>query len=360
MGSFYQGRSMSSETLRSIAFEQKKKILIVDDEPTQRLILGKHLANQGYDLVEAEDGEQALAILADDPKIRLMITDLMMPNLDGFGLIEKIRKAELHYTYILVLTHRDDEASLYRALELGADDYLIKPVRPVELRLRLEAGLRLLRIEKFEELVYFLTKLAALQSKETGSHLDRIYHFTRILGRDLAREHPELGLTNAMAEEIARLSPLHDLGKVGISVELLHKQEKLSVEEVGQLQDHVKIGGDLIKEVYAQTESEYLFLAQEIALLHHERWDGRGYPYGLAGKKIPLCVRMVSLTDAYDAMTSQRSYSFGLSHEEAMQEVIKQKGKQFDPMVVEAFVRQEAEFKRIKEEFSEDGSPLYR
>lgn len=351
---------MTEQNICNRSFWQQRKVLVVDDEPTQRALLRHHLAVGGYEVVEAEDGEAALAILADSGDIRIVITDLSMPRLDGFGLIEQIRKTELHYTYILVQTHHQDEDSLYRALEIGADDYLLKPVRPVEFNLRIEGAIRLLRIEKFEELVFFLTKLAALQSKETGTHLDRIYHFTRLLARDLAQTHPELRLTNAMAEEIARVSPLHDLGKVGISTDLLHKSERLSGEEVGVLQGHVGIGGGLIKEVYNQTESEYLFLAEEIAQLHHERWDGQGYPNGLAGRQIPLCARIVSLADAYDAMTSRRSYHLGLSHDEARQEVVRNSGRQFDPMVVAAFLRQEAEFRRIKEQFAEEDSSLYR
>lgn len=233
-------------------------------------------------------------------------------------------------------------------------------MRPAELCLRVAGGCRVLKLEKFEELIFFLTKLAALQSRETGSHLDRMYHFTKVLTRDLAVAEPELGLTIAVAEEIAKVSPLHDLGKVGISVELLHKAEKLSHEEVNSLQDHALVGGGLIQEVYAQTETEFLFLAQEIAQLHHERWDGRGYPFGLAGEKTPLCARIVALADAYDAMTSKRSYSVGLSHEEWKQEILRNTGKQFDPKVVAAFLRQETEFVRIKEEFMDNDSPLYR
>jgi len=351
---------MTANLICRLAGNNNKKVLIVEDEPLQRHLLRGYLSEAGYELVEAEDGQEALEKLAVDPEIRFVITDLKMPRLDGFALITEIRKTQLHYIYILVQTHCDEEEALVKALSLGADDFLKKPVRPVELCLRVAGGFRLLKLEKFEELIFFLTKLAALQSKETGSHLDRMYHFTRVLARDLAVHVPELGLTLAVAEEIAKVSPLHDLGKVGISVELLHKAEKLNHQEVCSLQDHALVGGGLIQEVYAQTESEYLFLAQEIAQLHHERWDGKGYPYGLAGEKIPLCARIVALADAYDAMTSKRSYHAGLSHAEARQEILRNIGKQFDPRVVAAFQRQEAEFIRIKEKFLDTDSPLYR
>ncbi|MCX5874746.1 MAG: response regulator [Deltaproteobacteria bacterium] len=351
---------MSANLVCNLALNNNKKVLIVEDEALQRHLLREDLCEAGYEVIEALDGLEALEKLAADPEIRLVITDLKMPRMDGFALITEIRKKQLHYVYILVQTYREDEETLVKALSLGADDFLKKPVRPVELCLRVAGGFRVLKLEKFEELIFFLTKLAALQSKETGSHLDRMYHFTRVLARDLAVNLPDLGLTIAVAEEIAKVSPLHDLGKVGISVELLHKAEKLDHQEVCSLQDHALVGGGLIQEVYAQTESEYLFLAQEIAQLHHERWDGKGYPHGLAGEKIPLCARIVALVDAYDAMTSKRSYSVGLSHEEAKQEILRNSGKQFDPKVVEAFLRQESEFVRIKEEFLDIDSPLYR
>jgi putative two-component system response regulator len=347
---------MSEEGIFVKSFGATKKVLVVEDEKTQRFLLAKHLVDTGYEILEAADGEAAFEILTNDPDIRLVVTDLMMPKMDGFELIKKIRKTELRYTYILVQTNRDDDEALFRALALGADDFLTKPIRGVELRLRLESGLRLIHIEKFEELVFFLTKLAALQSKETSSHLDRIYHLTRILARDLAKVHPVLGMTNAVAEGIARVSPLHDLGKVAISGTLLHKKEKLSHQEVCCLQEHAKIGGELIKEVYEQTDSQYLHLAFEIAMFHHERWDGNGYPLGLRGDKIPLCARIVALADAYDAMTSKRCYQFALTHEDAKAEIARNRGKQFDPMVVESFLRKETEFQIIKEEFSEAGT----
>lgn len=344
------GSAMTENPGCNVFWNNHKKILIVEDEALQRHLLREYLSEAGYEVVEAVDGQEAMEKLAVDPEIRFVITDLKMPRMDGFELISAIRKKQLHYVYILVQTYCDDEETLIRALSLG----------PVELCLRVAGGFRVLKIEKFEELIFFLTKLAALQSKETGSHLDRMYHFTRALARDLATHVPELGLTLAVAEEIAKVSPMHDLGKVGISVELLHKVEKLNHEEVRSLQDHARVGGSLIEDVYAQTESEYLFLAQEIAQLHHERWDGKGYPHGLAGDRIPLCARIVALADAYDAMTSKRSYSIALGHEEAKQEILRNTGKQFDPKVVAAFLRQEAEFVRIKEEFRDTDSPLYR
>lgn len=351
---------MTANPSCNIAPNTIKKVLIAEDESVQRHLLRGFLCEAGYEVIEAVDGQEALEKLALDPGIRLVITDLKMPRLDGFSLITEIRKKKSHYIYILVETHREDEDALVKAFSFGADDFLKKPVCPIELCFRVAGGFRVLKLEQFEESIFLLTKLAALQSKETGSHLDRMYHFTKALVWDLVANAPELGLTHAMAEEIVKVSPLHDMGKVCLSLDLLNKAEKLNHEEVSSLQEHALVGGKLIQEVCAENESEYLLLAKEIAQLHHERWDGNGYPHGLAGEKIPLGARIVALADAYDAMTSKKSYHIGLSHDEAKQEILRNAGKQFDPKVVEAFLRQESEFGRIKEKFRDKDSFLPR
>ena len=146
---------MTENLICNIAWNNKKKVLIVEDEVLQRHLLREYLCEAGYEVVEALDGQEALEKLAVDPEIRLVITDLKMPRLDGFGLITEIRKKQLHYIYILVQTHRDDEETLVKALFLGADDFLKKPVRPVELCLRVAGGFRVLKLEKFEELIFF-------------------------------------------------------------------------------------------------------------------------------------------------------------------------------------------------------------
>ncbi len=331
----------------------KSRILVADDDMVQRALLRMILEGEGYGVTEAQNGKEALEKLTEDPGIRFLITDLNMPEINGFDLVQSIRKDELHYTYIIVLTAVDDRDSLLKALSIGADDYLLKPVHPDELMLRIKAGHRLLKMESHEALIFAMAKLAEYRSAETGFHLERVLHYTRTIGRDLAVHVPELGINAAEAEEIARLSPLHDIGKVAISDSILHKPDLLTPEEFEQMKAHTTIGGDLIKSLYFKTGSPYLKYAYEIVLFHHERWNGKGYPQGLSGEQIPLCARIVALADAYDAISSRRCYKDALPHKKVKEIILHERGRHFDPTIVEAFLRQEKTFMAIREKYKE-------
>lgn len=332
---------------------QPDKILLVEDEMTQRRLLRVQLERQGYEVLEAENGEEGVRLCLDNPDLRLVITDLIMPVMDGFQLIEAIRHREMRYTYIIVLTALDDKKSIVRALSLGADDYLSKPVFQDELHLRLAGGTRLLRLEGHEELIFSLTKLAACRSGETGAHLHRVREYCRVLGMDLWENLPSLGLSRSAVEEIAKVSPLHDIGKVGIPDSILHKPGKLTATEFELMKTHTELGGRLLKEVYDQTGSSYLLLAYEIAMYHHERWDGNGYPQGLAGENIPLSARMMALADVFDALISRRSYKEPFSYATAREVVLEDRGKHFDPAMVDAFLRTETQWQAVVEQYSE-------
>lgn len=334
--------------------KQQGKILLVEDEMTQRRLLRAQLERQGYEVLEAENGEEGVRLCLDNPDLRLVITDLMMPVMDGFRLIETIRSREMQYTYIIVLTALDDKKSIVRALSLGADDYLSKPVFQDELHLRLAGGKRLLRLEGHEELIFSLTKLAAYRSGETGAHLYRVREYCWILGMDLKENLPSLELSRGTVEEIAKVSPLHDIGKVGIPDSILHKPGKLTPPEFELMKTHTEIGGRLLKEVYDQTGSSYLLLAYEIAMYHHERWDGNGYPQGLAGENIPLPARMMALADVFDALISRRSYKEPFPYATAREIVLEGRGKHFDPAMVDAFLRTEAQWQAVVEKYGEE------
>lgn len=333
---------------------QPDKILLVEDEPTQRRLLRAQLEKQGYAVLEAGNGEEGVQLCLDNPDLRLVITDLMMPVMDGFRLIEAIREREMRYTYIIVLTALDDKNSIIRALSLGADDYLSKPVFQDELHLRLAGGMRLLRLEGHEELIFSLTKLAAYRSGETGAHLHRVREYCRILGTDLMENQPSLGLSRSTVEEIAKVSPLHDIGKVGVPDSILHKPGKLTATEFELMKTHAELGGRLLREVYAQTGSSYLFLAYEIAMYHHERWDGSGYPRGLKGEEIPLPARMMALADVFDALVSRRSYKEPFDFDEAVAVVQESKGGHFDPALVESFLRTTAAWRAVIAKYEEE------
>ncbi len=329
------------------------KVLVVEDEMTQRRLLRSQLEKEGYLVIEAADGRQGLRAFVDDPEIRLVLTDLIMPEMDGFQLIQALRANESRYTFIIVLTSRDDKPSLVKALSLGADDYLTKPVFQDELSLRLVGGRRMIRIEGQDEIIMAMVKMAGARSGETGSHLDRVRAYTRILAYDLAASRPELKLTPSRAEDIARVSPLHDIGKVAIADNVLHKPGRLTGDEMDRMKCHTVIGGELLKEIYQRTGSTYLQLACQVATYHHERWDGSGYPDGLQGEAIPLAARIVALADVFDALTAERCYKDAFAYEKAKAIVMKEYGHHFDPMVVDAYLRHEQEWLAVLHQYRE-------
>lgn len=330
-----------------------RKVLVTDDDNLQRLILRKYLEENEYDVLEACNGIEALKILSDEPDIRIMITDLIMPQMDGYELIKAVRERQLRYMYIIVLTGMDDKESLVRALSIGSDDFLIKPVFPDELRLRILGGSRLLNLEGHEEIIFSMVRLCEFRSDETGYHLERIQEYVRLLARYLSKYNPETGMTLSMADEIAKVSPLHDVGKIAIPDHILHKPGRLSSEEWIIMKTHASIGGRILKSIYDKTGAPYLWVAYEITMFHHERWDGTGYPEGYAGEVIPLSARIAALADVYDALTSKRCYKESFSHEDAKDIIVKGKGSHFDPMIVDAFLASDESFVGIKKKFQD-------
>ncbi len=329
------------------------KILLVDDDPAQRMLLNMCLEMGDYAVIEANNGEEAFTILEREPDIRLVVTDLDMPVMNGFDLISKVRESDLRYRYLIVLTSSEEKESLVNALSLGADDYISKPVRPDEMRLRIEGGIRLLRLEIQEELILSMAKLAEYRSDETGYHLERVQFYTRTLARDLSNKHPQLKISTQQAEEFARVSPLHDIGKVAIPDSILHKPDQLTTEEFELMKNHANIGGQLLKDIYTKTGSPYLRVAYEAAMYHHERYNGKGYPEGLKGEEIPVVARIVALADMYDAMTSERCYKIPFSHEKAKNIILMERGEHLDPKMVDSFLAMEDEWLAIRERFKD-------
>ena len=333
--------------------QTQTKILIVEDDDSQRLLLSMALEAEDFSVFRARDGWHALQLLEDDPEIRYVITDLSMPKMDGLELIRRIRGSERRYTYIIVLTNLDNRDSVIQALRLGADDYVTKPFFHDELVLRLTAGQRLLRLESQEELILSMAKLAEYRSQETGFHLERVKSYTRLLAMDLQAEHPELGLSVPLADEIARVSPLHDLGKVSVADHILHKPGPLTAEEFRLMQQHTVFGGSILLELYEKTQDNYLLVAYQVAMYHHEKWDGSGYPQGLREDAIPVAARIVALADVYDAVSSRRCYKEQMDHQRAREIILAGRGSHFDPRIVASFERQEKAWLAIREEYAD-------
>lgn len=330
-----------------------KTILIAEDSPDQRLLLKTILEQAGYIVLEAENGKEALKIIQNNTNLRFIITDINMPEMDGYELIQELRKFQVRHIYIIVVTSLEDKKSVIKALRCGADDFLSKPVLPEELNLRIEGGQQLIKLESQDELIFSLAKLSDYRSQETGLHLERVQQYTLEIGEYLANHHPEKEITKHLANEISRVSPLHDIGKVGISDQILTKPGKLTDEEFEIIKEHSRIGGDLISDIYLKTGSPSLHIAFELTMFHHEKWDGTGYPAGLSGDGIPIAARIMALADVYDALTTDRVYKKAFSHEKAKKIIIKGKGKHFDPDLVDVFLALEQRFIQLKESLSD-------
>lgn len=328
----------------------KEQILIVDDSPVERLLLRRKLELDGFEVLEAANGAQALHILEEHFDVHLVITDINMPAMDGFDLIRAIRENSSLAVFLIVLTDATDKVSLVRAFSLGANDFLSKPVFHPELTLRIHNGLNLLRLESQNELIFSMAKLADCRSPETGNHLERVKHFTRLLGEQLITTCPELGMTESIASEISRFSPLHDIGKVAIADGILNKPGKLTSDEFTIMKEHARIGGDLIGKIYRKSGSRNLRLAYDLTMHHHEKWDGSGYPLGLVGMDIPVAARIMALSDVYDALTSERVYKRAFSREEAKSVILSSAGSHFDPALVAAFEMVEDIFHQLRED----------
>lgn len=326
-------------------------VLIIEDEETQRHLLRAQLEQQGYRVYSAAGGTEGLAMWGNVPEIRIVLSDLSMPDLDGVEVVKEIRRLEKRYTYLMVLTISEDKQHLLAALEAGADDFVTKPILREELRLRLLSADRLLRLEDQYTLIAAMAELAALRGGENSSHFQRTKRYCALLAEDLSRHQPQLGLTAQMVDDIANASVLHDIGIINIADSLLGKRGRLSDREYAIIQDHTRIGGKILKQLYEESGSPYMLLAHDFATSHHERWDGGGYPLGLQGEAIPLVGRIMALADVYDALRSRRPYKDSMPREYTEGVILAESGRQFDPLVVESFQRVREDFDRIHETY---------
>lgn len=329
------------------------QVLICDDDEIGLDILEHLLVEQGFDVLRASDGREALELLHHHA-CRLVISDWEMPGMSGVELCRNIRQGDFGaYIYVILLTSRDRSEDIVAGLGAGADDFITKPFQPDELTVRVRAGLRVLSLETRDLTIFALAKLAESRDPETGAHLERVQSYSRVLAQQLATNPKFRG---AITAEFIRLiydtSPLHDIGKVAIPDSVLLKPGQLSQAEFEIMKQHTLRGAETLDAALAlRPEAHFLRMARDIAASHHERWDGSGYPHGLAGEEIPLCGRIVALADVYDALTSKRVYKPAFAHTVACSMIADAKGKHFDPDVVEAFLAIEDLFTEIRERF---------
>jgi putative two-component system response regulator len=331
------------------------KILIVDDDDLSLDILEHALVLDGYEVIRACDGQSALDVLRQGD-CQLVISDWDMPTMTGIELCQAIRHSDFGgYVYVIMLTSHGRKDDIVAGMSAGADDFIVKPFHVAELAVRVRAGVRVLSLETRDLAIFALAKLAESRDPDTGHHLERVRSYSRILAEQLGRDSI---YSNEIDAEFIRLiyltSPLHDIGKVGIPDSVLLKPGRLSSEEFDVMKTHALLGSRTLDAALQRHPSaKFLQIARDIASSHHERWDGSGYPFGLVGLQIPLCARIVSLADVYDALTNKRIYKEAFSHVDARSMIVEGKGSQFDPTIVDAFLQIDAQFELIRERFSE-------
>lgn len=347
------------------------RIQIVDDNETN-LMLFEQIALRVAEDVTVECFADPLKALEQVRRCLpdLVLVDYMMPGLDGHQFLEQVRQLPGGRDVpILMITAAGERSVRQKALELGATDFLTKPVDPTEVRVRLFNLLALRRshlklydrnrwladeiakataaiFAREHELVVRLSRAAEFRDPETGSHIQRMAHYSALIARGL-------GLEPDLCDMILRAAPMHDVGKLGIPDGILLKPGRLDENEFEVMKRHASIGAAIL----AGSASQLIALGAEIALTHHEKFDGSGYPQGLAGTDIPLNGRIVAVADVFDALTSARPYKVAWEVERARQFLLDGRGSHFDPECVDTFIAHWDEAIVIKARFVDDSPP---
>jgi putative two-component system response regulator len=337
------------------------RVLIVDDDEMTLELVSGILTRCGHDVDTASNGKLALDILRRGQH-RMVVSDWEMPEISGPELCAAIRTEDFGgYIYTILLTGRNKISDSVTGLNSGADDFITKPLDPAQLAARVRIAERILSLQTCHLTIFALAKLAESRDPETGEHLERVRTYCQILAQSLTTKAAAAGkpLEAGYAQMIYVTSPLHDIGKVAIPDHVLLKPGRLSDREFEIMKTHTTIGAQTLESaVKAHPEAGFLRMARDIALTHHERWDGSGYPNQLKGEQIPLCGRVVALADVYDALTSKRVYKDAFSHDIARAIIVQDNGTHFDPQIVEAFLETEAAFTEIREKFRDESLPM--
>ncbi len=341
-------------------------VLIVDDTPENIQVAMNILKEDNYDLSFATDGEEALELVIQQPeKFHLILLDIMMPKKNGYDVCKILKENVLTRNIpIIFLTAKTDVDSISKGFSLGAADYISKPFYADELLARVKNHVGLYHAqsllkqhnidletkvtfaqERFlteleqtqRELIYMLTELMEANSDETGKHIKRVAEMSALL----AKYHP--ALTPEDAEVLRSASPMHDIGKMTIDYEVLNKPGRYTEEEFLHMQTHTTNAYNLLKSSPRKLFKAAAIIAHE----HHEKWNGKGYPRGISGTNIHIYGRIVALADVFDALTHVRCYKDAWTAEEALEYIKDHDGTQFDPELIQIFVRHFAEFKKI-------------
>lgn len=363
---------------------QPATILVVDDTP-DNLMLMAALLNEKYRVKLANSGDKALRILQGDPLPDLILLDIMMPGLSGHQVAERLQQdSRTRHVPIIFLTAMAAMENEVQGLALGAVDYITKPINPARVLARVYTQLKIKAAADFlrdqndfleqevqrrtrevmaiqDVTIHAMASLAETRDNETGNHIRRTQHYVKLLA-ELLRDHPRFShfLDDDTIRLLFKSAPLHDIGKVGIPDHILLKPGRLTVEEFEIMMTHTTLGRDAIQHAEDQLgiSVDFLRLAKEIAYSHQEKWDGSGYPQGLAGDAIPISARLMAVADVYDALISRRVYKAGMLHEEAVDIIRQGGGWHFDPDVCAAFLSAAEQFQAIAERFTDSDDDM--
>lgn len=341
------------------------KIVSIDDNENNLFLIEAICMDMNLNVKSFSAPLDALMYTLQNP-VDMILIDYMMPDLNGLEFIEEFRKHKKNVPIIMITAVGDDEGVHKKSFDVGANDFLNKPVNAVVFKARvfnlltnyqnrmiIEDKAKLLEMEvakatqnlinREHETLKILGKTAEYKDPETASHVDRVAHYSKLLAK-------ESGLTPKEQDIIFYASPFHDLGKVGIVDRVLLKPDRLDKDEFEIIKTHAMIGYDILKD----SESEYLQAGAVIALNHHEKYDGSGYPRGLKGEAIHIYGRIVAVADVFDALTSHRPYKKAWTFEDALNFLKEESGKHFDPKIVNLFISNIDEVTRIYNTFKEN------
>ena len=310
--------------------DERQRLLLVDDEPTNLQVL-RQVLGADYRLLFATDGTRAQQ-LAKEQRPDLILLDIMMPQINGYAVCRALKAdpttAAIPVIFVTALSDSQDEAE---GFEAGGVDYITKPISSAVVRARVRTHLSLVRVDELREsrlqIVQRLGRAAEYKDNETGMHVIRMSHYAKLLA--LAA-----GASAAWADELLIAAPMHDIGKIGIPDAVLRKPGPLDAAEWDTMRQHPRIGAEILG---LDNPAGLLRTASTIALTHHEKWDGSGYPNGLAGAAIPLEARIIAIADVFDALTTRRPYKEPWTPEAAMAHIAEQSGKHFDPELTPLF-----------------------
>lgn len=339
----------------------KNTLLIVDDILVNRQLLKKIFSDK-YNIAEAGNGKEAVEVLREqNSDIIMVLLDVIMPGVDGFAVLDYMEKENMIGKIPVVLITGDGNKEIhYRAYDKGASDVIIKPFDSKIVRKRVDNiidlyyhknDLEMLLDEKIQEIkvqnnelkkmneriIDALATIVEFRNLESGLHIQRVREFTRIILEALAELYPEYEMTAEKINLIEKASMLHDVGKIAIPDSILLKPAKLTQEEFEIMKWHTTKGGDIVDHVYDIGDEQFMECCRVIAQSHHERYDGKGYPDQMKGEEIPIAAQVVSLTDAYDALISERVYKQAYSYEKAYQMIMGGECGAYNPKILKCF-----------------------